>query len=419
MLLLRQGRVVCPSTGVDRVLDVRVLDGQIAEIGVDLAAGDARVVDCAGYALLPAFVDLVADLADPGTTWREDLRSGSLAAAAGGFATVLASPATDPVVDSGAIAQGLVDASHDLPGARVQRVGALTVGLLGQELTEMGSMLAAGCVAIGDGGRTVSDAAMLHNALSYARPFGGVVLLRPGQRALEARGCMHEGQTSVQLGLRGIPAAAEEIGIAMVIALVRATKARVHLTHVTTAVGAELLARAKDAGLSLTASVPARSLVLSDTAVSDSGYDSVTRLLPPLRPEQDRLAVCAAVVSGVIDSVCSDHTPWTRVEKELEFERAQPGAVGLETAFSATFTALDGDLPRVARALAVSPAAVLGRTARIVVGDVADLALVDPGFQGPCAPPVQSRSSNEPLVGHALRGRVLATVVSGRLIAAI
>jgi len=415
MLLLRGGRVVCPATGTDAVLDLRIDQGRVAELGIGLALDGAELIDCTGLAVLPGLVDLVADLADPGSTWREDLASGSRAAAMGGFTTVLASPATDPVVDSGAIAAGLVEAAAGAPGARVLRAGALTVGLLGQELAEMGSMLAAGCAALSDGGITGTDAAVLRNALAYARPFGAPVLLRPGQRALESRGCMHEGEISMQIGLRGIPAAAEEIGLATAIALVRATGARVHLSHVTTARSVAMLASARAEGLPITASVPARHLLLTDTWVRDSGYDPAGRLLPPLRPEQDRQALVQALRDGVIDAVCSDHMPWTRVEKELEFEQAAPGALGLETALAATLTALEGDLVRLAQVLAVAPGAVLGQRAELAPGAVADVVVLDPRAEGVVAAPRASKGCNEPLVGRTLRGAVVATVVAGRL----
>lgn len=416
MLLLSGGRVVCPTTGVDRVLDLRVANGVITELGEDLDPGGARVVDCRGAAVLPGFVDLVADLADPGFTWREDLDSGSRAAAAGGFTTVLASPATDPVVDSGAVVAGLLDLAAAARGARVLRAGAVTVGLQGAQLAEMGTMFELGCAALSDGGHALGDAAVLRNALEYARPFGAPVLLRPAVPALEQRGCMHEGDVSVQIGLRGIPAASEEIGLALVIALVHTTGARVHLTHLTTARAVRMLALAKADGLPITASVPARSLLLTDRDVRDSGYDSATRVLPPLRPEADRAALCHALTSGVVDAVCSDHSPWTRVEKEHEFERATPGAAGLETAFAAACTALEGDLGALARVLAVGPAAVLGRSARLARGEVADIVVVDPDAELEVGPPTLSKACNEPLRGRTLRGVVRMTLVDGRVV---
>lgn len=408
MWLLREARVVSPEDGLSEVLDLRVVDGRVAELGRGLAAGDAPEVDGRGRAVLPAFTDLVAEIPDPGQEWREDVSSGSLAAAAGGFATVLVSPVADPVLDQGGLAAAAVARGQAAPGARLLRAGALTMGLQGQQLGELGSLIAEGCVALSDGGRPVEDLAILRNALEYARPFGAPVLLRPGVPSLEARGCMHEGATSLQIGLRGIPAASEEIGVAAIVSLVRLTGARVHLSHLGTARGLELLLQAQAEGLPLSASVPARNLVLTDEAVGRSGYDPRFRLLPPLRTEDDRQALVQAVREGRI-AVCSDHQPWTRVEKEHEFERAEPGSVGLETAFSATLTALGGDLVAAARALASLPARVLGRSARIAVGEPADLVLVDPHVQVPVGPPRRSKGSNEALQGLALRGRVEAT----------
>lgn len=413
MLLLRSARVISPAEGLDQVADVRVDGGVIAEFGVDLPAGDARVIDCRGRAVLPAFTDLVAEIPDPGASWREDMRSGSLSAAAGGFATVVVSPINDPVLDQGGMAHGLVSRGQAAPGARLLMSGALTMGLEGAELAEIGSMLEEGCVAISDGGRATKDLSVLRNALEYARPFGAPVFLRPGTPSLESRGCMHEGSVSMQIGLRGIPAASEEIGLAAIIALLRVAGGRVHITHISTARSVELLRQARSEGLSITASVAARSLILTDEQVSISGYSSSCRLLPPLRPEADRRALCQALAHGDIDCVSSDHQPWTRVEKELEFERCEPGAVGLESAFSAALTALDGDLSLVARVMAQRPAQVLGRSAAIRVGAAADLVVVDPNVQRPVGAPRYSRGVNEPMMGHALRGRVELTLVDG------
>lgn len=415
MLLLKGGRVLCPATGTDAPLDVRVADGRVVELGPDLAVGDGQVVDCAGAVVVPAFVDLCAELGDPGETWREDLRSGSRAAAAGGYSVVLASPNTAPVVDAGPVAADVVSRARALEGAVVLQAGALTVGLEGAELAELNLLAEAGCVAFSDGGRPVRHSAVLRAALDYARPIGLPVLIRPGDPALEERGVMHEGAVSLRVGLHGIPAEAEEIGVAISVAMARLTGARVHLTHITTAAAVNLLRQARADGLEITASAPARHLLLDDSAVDLSGYDTNLRLLPPLRPERDRRALVEAVRRGDIDAIVSDHVPLTRVEKEHEFSLATPGAVGLESAFSAAFTALDGDLLATVRAMALAPAGVLGLERRVAVGARADLTVVEPGWRGPQSAPLWSRARNEPLEGRMLRGRVLATVVNGHL----
>ena len=412
MWLLKGGRVLCPASRVDGPLDVRVAGGRVVEIGHALPAGDAEVIDCAGAVVVPAFVDLASELCDPGMTWREDLRTGSLAAAAGGYGIVVASPATDPVVDCASVASDVLARAASAPGAEIRLAGALTVGLAGRELAELNDLAEAGCIAFSDGGRALSDPLVLRNALDYARPVGRIVLLRPGEPALEERGCMHEGPTSTLLGLHGIPAASEEIGVARAIVLARLTGVRVHLSPVTTARAASMIAAAQQEGLPVSGAVPARSLLLTDQAVDTSFYDTATRLLPPLRPESDRAAMVAAVRVGVL-SIAADHVPLTRVEKEHEFALATPGAVGLETAFSAALTAL-GDLAAAVFALAVAPGRLLGLDPRVAVGARADLAILVPDEDRDVVLPRFSRGCNEPLVGQTLRGQVRGTLVRGR-----
>lgn len=414
MWLLKGGRALCPETGLDANVDIRIHGDRIVEIGPELSQKGEKVVVCAGLVIVPGFVELAADLCDPGLTWREDLLSGSLAAAAGGFSTVVASPVTEPVIDTSPVAADVLARAALAPGAVVFPSGALTVGLEGQELAELNDLVEAGCVALSDGARTIQDSLVLRNALDYARPLGVPLLLRPGEPSLEERGCMHEGVVSTRIGLHGIPGAAEEIGVARTLAVARQTGVRVHLTHITTARAVDLLASAKTEGLPVTGGVPARHLLLTDQAIDDSVYDPNFRVLPPLRPEQDRLALLDAVRRGIIDVVSADHVPWTRVEKEHEFSVASSGALGLESAFSAALTAL-GDIAVVVRAMATAPARVLGLEHVIRVGARANLTLLDIEHQGPLAPPRFSKSCNEPLVGSVLRGLVHATFSDGRV----
>jgi dihydroorotase len=412
MLLLEAGRVLCPETGRDEVGDVLVEDGRIVAIGPGLAApAEAVRVDCAGAVISPAFTDLWAHLCDPGDAARETLESGSSAAAAGGFARVLASPDTDPIVDNAVVAQDVARRGAAARGAQVVAAGALTVGLRGEELAEIGLLADAGCAALSDGGRGMGDAVVMRRALEYARPFGLPVLLRPTEPLLETDGTMHEGAVSLRVGLRGLPALAEELGVARIIGLARLTGAAVHLTHVTTARALDLVGRAKDEGVSVTASAPARSLMLTDAAIEARAYDPNLRLLPPLRPEEDRLAMLDALRSGVLDALISDHLPWTRADKELEFAWAQPGASGLETAALAAFTAFQGDARALVQALSIGPARVLGRAAALGVGSAADIVV----FADTPPETLGATLRNEPLAGCSLRGSVRATVVGGRL----
>jgi len=422
MWFLEGGQVVCPATGINGRFDVLIDEDLIVSVlpegqtDLSSADGDIRRLDCSGFVVAPGFVDLVAEVCDPGMTWREDLGSASEAAAAGGFTTVVASPKTDPVVDDPSVASDVIARSSALSGARILQAGALTTKLEGEQLAEVGSLLEAGCVAISDGGRQVPNAAVLRRGLSYARPFNAPVFLRPGESTLESEGCMHEGLVSLQIGLRGIPAEAEEIGVSRLVALARLTGARLHLTHVTSIGGLRALEAGRKEGLSITGTVPARHLVLQDRDVKESIYDTRLRLLPPLRSAPHQEALIAAVRSGLLAGVVSDHVPWSRVEKELEFAYAKSGATGLETALSATLYAMEGDVIATVKALSIGPAQVIGFVPRIEAGAVADLVVFDPKAQRTVTAPKRSRGVNEPLEGRTLLGEVQSTMVGGKLV---
>jgi dihydroorotase len=414
-LLLQGGRIVCPDTGQDIVGDVLVADGRVVAIDPG-PVEDARTIDCRGMIVSPGWTDLGTELCDPGLCWREDLTSGSEAGAAGGYTCLVASPATDPVVDSPSVAADVIARASQVPGAQVRQAGALTVGLLGETLAELGLLLESGCVALSDGRRVMADSERLCRALEYSRAFEVPVFLRPGEPSLERSGVMNKGIASLHAGLRGISPSAEEIGIARIVALLRETDARVHLTQVTTAAGIALVRQAKSEGLRLTAAVPARHLLLCDTAVEASVYDTATRLLPPLRAEADRCAAIAGVKDGTIDSITADHVPWSRVEKELEFGYASPGANGLETALGASWDALEADAVTVVRAMAVGPAAVIGERAAIAPGEIANVVVFAPDKEWVVSGPFRSRGKAEPLLGRSLPVSVLLTIAKGRVV---
>lgn len=416
MRLLRGGQVCCPLTETFGPADVLIDGDRITAVGPGIEApAGAEIVDCTGAFIAPGFVDLACELGDPGETWREGLAHGSHVAAAGGFTTVVISPRTVPPLDEPSRVADVIARAQRAPAARVLVAGALTVDLKGEALAEMGMLVEAGCAALGDGGESVADLQVLRRALEYAAKLPVPAFVRPGVPVLEEQGTMHEGLVSARIGLRGIPAASEEIGVAQVAALVARTRAPVHLTHVTTARAIRQVAAAIDEGLPITASVPARHLLLTDAYVEDSGYDTAARLLPPLRSEADRAAACRAVAEGIL-AVGADHVPWTEVEKELEFAYSSSGAVGLETAFSAAITAL-GDLRVVVEAMSVRPAAVLGREAKVAPGSVADLVILEPGAERVVFAQRRSLGVNEPLAGRRLRGAVRACVVGGRVVA--
>lgn len=414
-LFLRGGRVVCPLTNKDVVADVQIADGHVVAVGENLN-GEGQEVDCTGLVVAPGFVDLGAELCDPGFLWREDVRSGSEAGAAGGFTTVLASPKTDPVLDTPvAIANAVAEASK-ATGARILISGALTHGLKGESLSEIGLMVDAGACAMSDGRKPVMNSGMLRRALDYVRPFNVPVLMRPGDSELEASGVMHEGEYSMLVGMRGIPSAAEEIGVARAIALARATGARVHLSAVTTENSISSLRTAKADGLQISAAVPGRHLFLTDAAVEDSVYDTATRMLPPLRSDEDRQACVAGVLDGTIDCITADHVPHTRVEKELEYMYAKSGAMGLETAAGAALAGLDGNVEALVQALSVGPASILGMEAKIAPDSIADVVVFDAESDHEIVGPFRSKGCNEPMTGRTVPLKVHLTIRDGCII---
>ncbi len=415
MLKLEGGRVLCPATGRDERADVLVRRGRIQAVGAGLGPAD-QVLDCSGAVICPALVDLDAELCDPGVTWRETLASGSRAAAAGGFTTVLASPATDPAVDDAAIVRELAGRAEREACVEILVAAGLTQGLRGEELAELGLMAEAGAVAFSNGDRLVPDSLVLRNALLYARPFGLPVLLRAGEKQLESVASMHEGQASLMAGLRGLPAAAEELAVARLISLARYTGAHIHVLGVTTALAVAWLRRARLEGVPVTGTTVALNTLLTDAAVLESGYDSNTRLLPPLRGDGDRKAILDALRDGTLLGATSGHRPRTLVDKELEFAHARPGAVGLETALGSVFAG-SGDLSVAIRALSTGPAQLLGLDRRVAEGAPAELTVVEPEGLWTVDPTrFHSKCSNTPLAGRTLPGRVRYTLHRGGVV---
>ena len=342
--------------------------------------------------LVPSFVDLSCEAGFPGFPARETPASLVRAAADGGFGSLLLSPRVDPVLDT---PEQLSRVDTNLSGVNLWYAGALTRGLGGTELSECGLLQRAGAVALSDGGVPHRDTLVLRNALEYAAAFGMPVVLRPCDADLDVVGVVHDSRLAAHLGMRGNPSANEEIGIARILSLVRATGARVHVSHVGTEEGVRLLSAAQAAGLPVSASTPARNLVLTENDLDDGRYDAKFRVHPPLRGEADRAALVQAVARGEL-MITADHQPRAPEEKDHEFERAVPGSSGLRSAFAAAFTAL-GSIEVVVRGLALAPRAWLGREA-------SGLALVDPEGE------TLLSGGNDALSGRRLRGAVLGFV---------
>jgi dihydroorotase len=412
---IRNARVVDPASGGDAVGDLYVADGRIAE---EFARPD-RVIDAKGLVLAPGFVDLAARLREPGFEYKATLESELDAALAGGVTSLACPPDTDPPLDEPGLVDMLRRRARALSRARVHPIGALTIKLEGQALTEMGQLTDAGCVAFSQGNAAMPDSQVLWRALQYASTFGYKVWLRAEDPALAKGGVAHDGEMATRLGLPGIPSFAETIALGTLIELVRATGARVHVCRLSSAGAVELVRRAKAEKLPLTCDVAIHHLHLSEM---DLGYfDSQCRLEPPLRSQRDRDALARAAAEGVVDCLVSDHTPVDEDGKHLPFAEAEPNTTGLELLLPLALKWGEAHKLPLAATLAritTEPAKILGLEAsRLAVGAPADLALFDPRAAFRVAPQtLKSQGKNTPFLGYELAGRVRYTLVAGNVV---
>jgi dihydroorotase len=423
-ILITGARIVDPASGTDGVADVAVADGRIAGVGEDATAGKgATVLDGDGLVLAPGLVDLHAHLREPGREDKETVETGSRAAAVGGFTALAAMANTDPVADTAAVVEEVRALAARAGLCDVFPVGAITKDLAGEEMAAIGEMAVAGVRMFSDDGSTVASARVLRNALTYGKAFDIVIAEHCEEPSLVEGAQMHEGYRSYTLGLIGAPAEAEEIVVFRDLALARLTGARLHLQHLSAAGSVELVRQAKAAGLRVTAEVTPHHLTFTDEDLA--GYDTNFKVRPPLRTAEDRDGLRAALADGTIDAVATDHAPHAVEEKEAEFDQSPPGTIGLETALAAVLTHLvePGILPlaRAVEALSTTPARILGATAHggpIEPGRPANLVLFDPTAGWRVEPPFASRSRNSMFLGQTLRGRVVHTILRGRLVVA-
>ncbi len=420
-LLVRSGHVLDPRAGLDEPRDVLIREGRIAELGSPgslPAPEDGELFDAMGMHVFPGFVDPHVHLRTPGQEYKEDLDSGTAAAAAGGFCAVIAMPNTDPVVDDPSLLGSLIARAHQEARIPVGFLASITRNLDGDELTEMAALAAAGALGFTDDGKPVVSAGMLRKALQYQRLAGGVIALHEEDPALSRDGVMHEGPTSARLGLAGIPSVSESTMIARDAALALYEEARVHFQHLSALESVDAVERAKQAGARVTAEVTPHHLTLTDDLVRT--LDSRFKVNPPLRAERDRRALIEGLRSGVIDCIASDHAPHARHEKEVPFEQAAMGTTGLETAFAALYTELvapgELELELVVERMSAGATVYGLPTPRIAVGEQANLVVVDldrsfeVGAQG-----YASRSGNSAFQGRTLHGRVLLTLAAGAI----
>ncbi len=419
--LLRGGRVVDPSQGLDEVVDVLVADGEIAALGADVTtAEDARVVDCAGLVVCPGLIDVHVHLREPGEEHKETIATGAAAAAAGGFTAVCAMPNTDPPIDDPAAVGFVVAAGRAAGLSRVYPVGCISVGRAGKRLTLVGEMVEAGAVAITDDGSPVMDSGLMRLALEYAQAFDIPVADHPEDLGLSANGHMNEGIVSSRLGLPGKPNASEDVHIVRDLLLAELTGGHIHLQHVSTRLGVESIRQAKARGVRVTAEASPHHLVLTHEAVD--GYRTEAKMNPPLRTQEDVDAVRAGVADGTLDTIATDHAPHHYDEKEAAFADAPNGIVGLETALGVVLTRVVGegviDLPTMVERMSCQPARAFGLPGGTLdVGSVADITVFDPEERWTVDPKAfASKSRNTPFAGWELVGRPRRTIVGGRTV---
>jgi dihydroorotase len=422
-ILLANAELVDPVAGTITRGGVLVENGLIVDLGPQLSASAVRagtkIEDCRGMSVIPGLVDLRAFIGEPGEEHRETFRSASEAAAAGGVTTIVMQPNTSPVIDDPAVVDFVLRRARDTGLVNIHPAAALTKGTAGKEMTEFGLLKAAGAVAVTDGDRPVRNAQVMRRALSYAGMIGIPVIHHVEDLDLVGEGVMNEGEFATRLGLPGVPHAAETIMLERDIRLVKLTGGRYHAGLISCRESLDVLRRAKQEGLPVTAGVSINHLTLNETDIG--GYRTFLKLSPPLRSEEERLALVEAVAEGLIDVIVSDHNPQDVEQKRLPFAEAAPGAIGLETMLSAGLRLVNAgliSLPRLVRAMSSGPASVLGlRAGMLAKGAPADLAILDldePWFVD--APQLRSLSKNTPFDEAKLTGRVKRTMVAGKIV---
>jgi dihydroorotase len=432
-IMIRGGRVIDPASGHDGVADVLIEDGRIGAVGAGLDGGGAREIDARGLVVAPGFVDLHTHLRDPGLEYKEDIESGTRAAARGGFTTVCAMPNTEPAMDTRSVIEYVLREAAARASVRVLPIGAVSKGRAGKELAELGDLAAAGCVAFSDDGAPVYDATLMRRALEYAGAFDLPIIDHCEEPSLARDAVMHEGWVAARLGLHGAPAAAEESSVARDIALAATTGAHVHIAHVSTRGAVEEVRRAKARGLRVTAEVTPHHLTLTDETVAfgaDGGdellYETNAKVNPPLRAQGDVDACVAALADGTIDCVATDHAPHAATEKLCEFDDAAFGISGLETAFGLCMRLVHAKalpLAALVERMTIGPVRALGLDRHVpglgtlAAGAPGDVVVLDPGAEWTVEPErFASKGKNTPLGGVTLRGAVVATVAGGRVV---
>jgi dihydroorotase len=417
-IVIKGGRVIDPAQGIDGVLDVLIEEGKIAKIGKGLK-GKGETIDATGKLVTPGLIDIHVHLRDPGYEYKEDIVSGTRSAAAGGFTSVACMPNTNPVTDSKSVALYIRNKAREEGFVNVFPVGSITKGLKGETLAEIGELKEAGCPAVSDDGRPVVNGELMRRALEYARPFGVTVISHAEELSLVGEGVMNEGFVATELGLKGIPWVAEDACVARDVMLAEFTGAHLHIAHISTKGAVEIVRQAKKRGIKVTCEVTPHHFTLTEEAVR--GYNTNAKMNPPLRSADDVAAVRTGLTDGTIDAIATDHAPHHIDEKNVEFNIAMNGIVGLETALPLSLRLVEEgvlSLPDLIAKLTIGPARSLNiARGTLQEGAPADVTVIDQQLEWTVeADKLQSKSKNTPFGGWKMKGAALYTIVSGKVV---
>lgn len=418
--ILKGARVIDPKKNFDESKDILIIDGRIAAIEKKINISGAEVIDLSGLIVAPGLIDMHVHFRDPGYEYKEDIRSGSESAAAGGFTTVACMPNTKPPVDNAMMVEYVKSRAEKVGLVRVLPIGCVSKSLEGREIAEMGDMAEAGAVAFSDDGKPVAESSLMRKALMYASMFDRVIIDHCEDPGLSDAGQINEGYMSTLLGLAGIPASAEETMVARNIILARETGTRVHIAHVSTKGSVDLIRKAKAEGVKITCEATPHHLILTEEAVR--GYDTNAKMNPPLRTKEDVKALLEGLKDGTIDAIATDHAPHSMDEKDVEFDRASFGIVGLETSLGLVLTHIVEkgilSLNQALEKMTAGPAKALGIDAgTLTIGRPADITVIDPNFEWTVEKDkFFSRGKNTPFDGWKLKGKAVMTLVEGKVI---
>lgn len=419
-LLIKGGRVVDPSQQIDDVLDILVVDGKIMELGNGLnPANCCEVVDAKGLLVTPGLVDMHVHLRDPGQEYKEEIATGTRAAAAGGFTSVACMPNTKPVNDNKAVTSYILCKAKTEGLVNVFPIGAVTQGSKGEHLAEMGDLKEAGCVAVSDDGKPVVNSELMRRALEYAKGMGIMLISHSEDLTLVGEGVMNEGFTSTELGLKGISRVAEDAAVARDVYLAEFTNSPIHIAHVSTKGSVRIIRDAKARGVKVTCETAPHYFVLTDDAVR--GYETNAKMNPPLREDMDVQAIKEGLRDGTIDAIASDHAPHHSDEKDLEFNLALNGIIGLETSLSLSLNLVEEkvlDIKELVEKMSLNPSKILGvERGTLRAGAIADVTVIDPDAEWEYnKEKICSKSKNSPFIGLKMKGQAVYTIVGGKIV---